>query len=229
MDSEREIIEFLEKERRLAKAAAIVLFDRSNFMRLESYDMSKAELDGMINVFCRVASELKELEGESSSPEGFFAGTAGKNLIYLSSITSDICLLGVFQKDTNFLKVYQSMGVLTEVLKNRSDELRDILKRKKEEFIKEREKESLPKTQLKYLAPHQVDAILEELKKEIGPAYSIIFKATVKEMAIDPKHITKEEAYELIHRLADRIGSFERKQKFLKVALSVVETGGFSS
>jgi len=228
METEREISELLEKERGLARAEALVLFDRSNFMNIGSYEIPKSEIDRIVSVFCRVASELKELE-DQRTPESFFAGTVGRYLVYLSSITPDICLLGVFLKTTNFLKLYQSMGVLTEVLKKRSKELDSLLKRKKEEFIKDKEKGAAPKVQLKHLAPHQVEAILEEFKKEIGPAYSIIFKTTVREMEIDPKHITKEEAYELIHRLADRIGSFERKQKFLKVALGIVETGGFNS
>ena len=134
-----------------------------------------------------------------------------------------MCLLGVFPQDTNFLKLYQSMGVLSEVFKEKSQELEDLLKTKKTEFISESEKKAKP-SKAGYLEPYKVDAILEELKNEIGPASELVFKLVAKDMGIDLKHITREQAYEFVNRLAEKIGSLERKQKFLKRTYGIIES-----
>ncbi len=216
--NEVDILNFLEHERELTKARALVLFDRSSFIKLSSHEIPEEEIGGIVDAFCRVASELKELE---TGGENFLIGKVKGHLLYFTSVSANMCLIGIFSGETNFLKLYQSMGVLSEILKEKGQELEEILRKRKIEFIeKSEEKVALPKGT--YLTPYQVDAILEELKNEIGPASEVIFRVVAKDMGIDVKHMTKEEAYEFVNRLADKIGSLERKQKFLKRTYGII-------
>ena len=221
--SEKEIVDFLGRERELAKANALILFDRSGFVKLGSYAIPEEEADQIVSAFCRVASELKELEGSSAKGEGFLIGKLKDYLVYIASVSPNMCLLGVFPQDTNFLKLYQSMGVLSEVFKEKSQELEDLLRNKKTEFISESEKKAKP-SKTAYLEPYKVDAILEELKNEIGPASELVFKLVAKDMGIDTKQMNKEQAYAFVNRLAEKIGSLERKQKFLKRTYRIIES-----
>ncbi len=220
---EEDVLSFLEHERGLAKAKALVLFDRSGFVKLGSYEIPEKELGEIVDAFCKVASELKELEKDPKKGESFLIGKLRGYLVYFTSVSANMCLLGLFSEDTNFLRLYQSMGVLSDVVKERERELEDILRSKKVEFIDKSEKETAhPRGE--YLAPYQVDAILEELKNEIGPASEVIFDVVARDTGVDVKRMTKEQAYEFVNRLADKIGSLERKQKFLKRTYGIIES-----
>ncbi|RLJ71274.1 hypothetical protein BCF55_1573 [Hydrogenivirga caldilitoris] len=215
---ERSVQELLAKERSLSKAKALVIFSKNGFVRIEDHDMNEREVNTLVNTFCGVVSELSKLE----SGDSFFLGKLGNNLVYLAPISSDICFLGIFSEDANLLKLYQSMGVLSEVLKNKSGELDKILKSKKVDFLK-KSQESKPVYEGEFLTPFQVDMILEEFKNEIGPAANIVFKSIVRDRGFDLRHLTKEDAYELVNRLAEKIGSLERKRKFLDISYKVIE------
>ena len=220
LSSEQEVLDFLQREKELSKAKALIIFDRSGLVKLGSYEIPEGEADKIVNAFCRVAYELKEFEGSPGKGEGFLIGKLRNYLVYVAPVSSNMCLLGVFPESVNFLRLYQSMGVLSEVVKEKGPELEELLKAKKADFISRSEKEVTPS--INYLAPYQVDAILEELRNEIGPAAEIIFKKVAKEAGLDTRRMTKEQAYEFVNRLAEKIGSLERKQKFLKVTYGII-------
>ncbi len=223
--SDTELRDFLEKERALSKAKALVLFDKSGLTKVGSYEISQQEIERIIGTFCNVSSELSSLEGDQANPDSFFLGKLGEHLVYLAPITPHMCALGIFPKDMNFLKLYQSMGVFTEVLREKAEDLEGFLKTKKVEYIKQAETKPPKPTRDKFITPYQIEAILEEFKNEIGPASLVVYRALVKELGIDPKHMTRDQAYELVHRMSEKIGSLPRKQKFLKVALGIVDSG----
>ncbi len=220
LSSEQEILDFLRRERELARAKALIIFDRSGFVKLGSYEIPEGEADKIVNAFCRVAYELKEFEGSPGKGEGFLIGKLRNYLVYVAPVSPSMCLLGVFPEDANFLRLYQSMGVLSEVVKEKGSELEELLKNKKADFLSRSEKEATPS--INYLAPYQVDAILEELRNEIGPAAQIIFNMVAREAGLDTRRMTREQAYEFVNRLAEKIGSLERKQKFLKVTYGII-------
>ncbi len=228
MSLEEKVKALLDKEKGLSHADALVIFDRHGFLRIESTDISPERVKRLIDMFCPTVGDLKNIQSidREAKPE-FLLADFGKFYVYLASVSENVCLMGVFSKKVGPLKILQGMGVVSERIKEFSQELETLSEKRKEEFLKEKgskvQTEGL-KTKTPYLTTLQVEGIFEEFKNELGPASEIVFHSIADELGFDLRHLTKDQAYEFINRLSEEIENPSRRERFVKVALSILES-----
>ena len=227
MRDEKELRTRLEHQRELSGAEVLAVSDPSGFLRVATHSMREEVLSRALDLLGRVAEELADIGSVlPKSKLNFLISHLGNRYLYLTPITEDLFLIGMFSLRTNFVKIIQAMSAVEEELKADSEELSAMLTEKKERYLKEKQarKRIIPaRTGTGRLSALQVDAILEEFRNELGPAGDIIFNQTAQELGIDLKSVSVEEGTELVRKLAEEIENRERRERFTKTALNIIE------
>ncbi len=228
---EAEIQDRLIRHRQLSGAEMIALYDRAGFMRISSHDMTEERMNRLLDQICLATDNLREAGSLlPRAKPSFMIINMGSRYLYVSSLDEDLCLLAVFPSTTNFVKMMQAMGSITDEYRDKVSSLRAIAEKKKEQFLKEKKAE--PPQPAKPTRPPvgrtlsalQVEALIEEFVNELGPAGRVIFDDTLRELGYEIKSLQRDQAIELIHRLANEIENLTKKEAFVKTALSIIES-----
>ncbi len=227
---EREVKEKLERHRSMAGAEILAVFDRSGFVKISSHDLSGDRVNKLLEIYCTALQDLSDLESVfPGGKPGFLITQFGNRYIYISPIGEGICLLGAFSTRTNFVKLMQAMASVTEDIKSKVQEISELVQKREKEYLatkKERTRSQpvSPVSAKGKISAMQVRALIDEFREELGPAGEIIFNQTAKDLGIDPRHMTREEAINLVQHLANEIENFQRKERFIKTALGIIES-----
>jgi hypothetical protein len=226
---EKEIQERLERQRSLSGAEILAVFDSSGFLKIASHDLSEERVSKLLDLFCTAMNDLRNIKSlfPKSKPQ-FMVANLGDRYIYITSISEGVCLLGAFSTRTGFVKMMQAMESVAQDMRSKGEDLQRIAEENKKKYLSERKRTphvpSHTGTSTNRLSALQVEAILEEFREELGPAGDIIFNQTASEMGLDPRHLQRDQAIELVHRLANEIENLQRKERFIKTALRIIES-----
>ncbi len=227
MRDERELRARLEHQRELSGAEVLAVSDHFGFFRVATHSMKEDVISQVLDLIGRIVEEFGDVGSIlPKSRLNFLISHLGNRYLYLTPITEELFLIGIFSLRTNLVKIIQAMSAVEEELKASADTLSVMLSEKKERYLKEKQTTRAftpPKKGTDRLSALQVDAILEEFRNELGPAGDIIFNQTAQELGIDLKNVSKEEGTELVRKLADEIENRERRERFTKTALNIIE------
>ena len=227
MRDEKDLRARLEHQRELSGAEVLAVSDPSGFLRVATHSMREDVLSETLDLIGRVVEDFAGIDSVlPKSRLNFLISHLGNRYLYLTPITEELFLLGTFSLRTNFVKIIQAMSAVEEELKAGAESLSAMLSEKKERYLKEKQatRAVTPKrVSTDRLSALQVDAILEEFRNELGPAGDIIFNQTAQDLGIDLKSVSKEEGAELVRKLAEEIENRERRERFTKTALNIIE------